>query len=803
LAQALGSQVYCSIGGVQSHMTARLLLALTLFGCAAATQSSGGSANANAGQQRQLALEQAWASELDDAADPKIVAHKSPVKRVVNLLGKMKAQLETEGSKESEMYDKMVCWCETNNKEKTKSIADADAKDLELTSEVEGRSARFGKLTTEIANLKEQIAANTEALKEATAIRETEADRFRGAEKDLVQYVANLQNAISVLAKHNGGSLLQEDKSLFSSVQVLLHEASLKYEMLLAGREGDSPVVHPLKAALLQANKADDGMSRALLKALDANSHQVALPLKFAERVVAQSAQSAQNPSAASGTFLQAGGSQPNSASYSSRSGQIYGLMDQMLEEFRNELTAEQKAELQAQTDFKALSAAKAAQIAAGKKRLDDQEGENADNQKALSDAKEDLALTREQRSKDVEFLRNLKLTCNDLDKEWQRRSATRSEEIKAVSEAVVILTEDDNREMLAKTVTLLQTRSIRSAAEAMARRSMEEGLLRAAQDPNFDDDDLLSAWHDRKSGAGIGAAAGPRAQLSTLAMSVKLDTFTKVKELMDKMLAALKTEQLDEVKFKAYCIKELDVVEKETYAKNEEKQDLEAKLQQLANLIAQLADEIAQARSDIANAQTEIKKASQNREAENAAFQATVADQRATQTILNKALTRLQAFYEKNIGVKVIYAQQEQTPPVKFNKYKANAGSNPVIGLLQQIIGDSVTLEGEATSGEASAQADYEVFVKDSNALISGLSDAVASKGKATADAKLDSAEAQGDLDSTIGELESLTAYDGDLHGQCDWVLKNFDVRQKARLQEMEAIQSAKSILSGAAAAM
>jgi len=49
------------------------------------------------------------------------------------------------------------------------------------------------------------------------------------------------------------------------------------------------------------------------------------------------------------------------------------------------------------------------------------------------------------------------------------------------------------------------------------------------------------------------------------------------------------------------------------------------------------------------------------------------------------------------------------------------------------------------------------------------------------------------------VGELESLAAYEADLHDECDFVLKNFEIRQKARLQEMEAIQAAKAILSGA----
>jgi len=373
-----------------------------------------------------------------------------------------------------------------------------------------------------------------------------------------------------------------------------------------------------------------------------------------------------------------------------------------------------------------------------------------------------------------------------------------RSQEIKAVAEATYILTEDDNREMLHKSATLLQERSERMGAEALARRSRAvESLMRAAQLPDFDADDLLSDWHGRHGSPAVGVA-GPRSQLSTLAMSVKLDSFTKIKEMMDKMLAELKTQQAEEAKFKAYCIKELDENEKATFGKNVEKKDLETEIARLAALLAKLAKEIAEHKEQIANTEVEIKKASQNREKENAAFQQTVADQRATQAILAKALLRLQDFYTKetvrnNIGV---FAQQ--TPPVQFNKYKKNAGSSPVMGLIEQILEDSKALESEATSGEYSAQADYEKFVNDSNALIDSLSASIAAKEKATAATNLDKAEAGSDLDATIGELESLAAYEADMHGQCDWVVKNFDIRQKARLQEMEAIQAAKSILSG-----
>merc|ERR1719498_1089915 len=51
----------------------------------------------------------------------------------------MKSQLEKEVSNDAELYDKMVCWCETNDKEKTKAIADADASLNDLESDIQTR----------------------------------------------------------------------------------------------------------------------------------------------------------------------------------------------------------------------------------------------------------------------------------------------------------------------------------------------------------------------------------------------------------------------------------------------------------------------------------------------------------------------------------------------------------------------------------------------------------------------------------------------------------------------------------------
>jgi len=536
------------------------------------------------------------------------------------------------------------------------------------------------------------------------------------------------------------------------------------------------------------------------------------VPLDLASQYVAEAAKATRG-GPTGGAFLQAADQGPKYAdyqSYSPHSGEILGVLKRMLTEFETSLQTARKDEAKSEEDHSALASAKQQQIDVAKEKLDNLEEDHAVNQKALADAKEDLETTRKQRTTDIEFLQNLKTTCNDLDKDWERRSQTRAQELKAVAEAISILTEDDNRETLARSVALVQERmGMEVSAAARARRALAaESLRRAAQEnADFDVDDLLAGWRSHNNGSNRAApkaavAGGPKAQLSALAMVVQLDSFGKVKEMIDKMVAELKRQQTEEANFKAYCKKEFSENEKATYSKGKDKKDFETKIDALADAMDSLEKEISHANAEIAEVEAEVKKAGSTREQENAEFQTTVADQRATQTILQKALLRLQDFYSKGIGNQVTFTQRSaQTPQAQFTKYKTNAGASPVMGLLEQIIEDSKQLEAEATTSETRAQADYEEFVKDSNAMITQLSSAVAQKTKASADAKLESAEAESNLESADAELESLAAYESDLHAQCDFVLKNFDVRQKARLQEIEAIQAAKAILSGAAA--
>merc|ERR1719213_1425973 len=105
--------------------------------------------------------------------------------------------------------------------------------------------------------------------------------------------------------------------------------------------------------------------------------------------------------------------------------------------------------------------------------------------------------------------------------------------------------------------------------------------------------------------------------------------------------------------------------------------------------------------------------------------------------------------------------------------------------------MGDAKVLEAEAVKDEQKAQEMYESFVKDTNT-------AITNKGQ-------DKASAEQDLESEKTNLasisEQLTTYgntESALKLECDFLLRNFDVRQTARDEDIEALQQAKAILSG-----
>jgi hypothetical protein len=657
--------------------------------------------------------------EFDEAA-----AKNRPVSKVITLLKDMLKQLEKEATEDEEIYDKLACWCETNDKEKTKSIADAEAKIEDLTTKIEELTAASARLGTEIKNLESEVAKNQEALDKATAIREKQLAEFNEEEKDLLQSISALKAAVTVLSKHQGGAFLQLPQGHLLGVAATLQHEMQKHAPLLRG------IITPSQ-----------------------------------RRTAASFIQAPQDYFDAKPTFKQ---------SYAPQSGEIFGILTQMKETFEANLSQSQKEEMANQKAYEDLKAAKEAEIAAGQEQIDKKTSELADTDEKNAQAKEDLEDTKKSLSADEEFLMMLKEKCSMTDKEWEERQKTRQLEMEAVSKALAVLSGDDAHDLFTKT---FNPAFVQESSRNTRRREQASQLLSSVA---------------KKLNS-------PR--LSALAYRVRLDAFTRVKKAIDDMVTQLLKEKEDEIKHKDFCVDEFNTNQLQTEKKEREKKDLIAKIEDLEMTIDALTKAIDKLKAEIAEMQVQMKRAGEDREKENKEFQSTVADQRATQKLLKAALTVLQDFYGKKAAL-LQRSKQEPAgppPPPGFEAYKKNAASGGVMDMISQIISDAKAMEAEAIRSEEDAQKAYEDFVKETNASIETKSKEIVNKSEEKSKAEIDLVETKESKEAVMLELEQLSNYNAELHQSCDFVLKNFDVRQTARDEEIEALKQAKAILSGA----
>merc|ERR1719262_313838 len=635
----------------------------------------------------------------------------------------MLKQLEKEAEEDEEIYDKMACWCETNDKEKTKSIADAEARISDLTTKIEELTASSARLNTEIKNLEKEVAENQAALDKATAIRQKQLAEFNEEEKDLLESISALKSAVTVLSKHN--SMLQMPQSHLVGVAATVQNEMQKHASLLNG-----VLTHKERKAVSSFVQAPEDY-------FDADP-----------------------------TFKQ---------SYAPQSGEIFGILKQMKETFEANLSSSQKEEMANQKAYEDLKAAEEAEIAAGQDQIDTKTQELADTDEKNAQAKEDLEDTKKTLSADEEFRMMLKEKCSMTDSEWEERQKTRQLEMEACSKALAVLSTDDAHDLFTKTFNPAFVQ--KESSTNSERRSQASKLLSAV------------------------AKKVQNPRLATLAVRVRLDAFTRVKKAIDDMVAQLLKEKEDEIKHKDFCVEEFNTNELQTEKKTRAKEDLTAKIEDLEMTIKQLTEAIDTLKSEVAEMQVEMKRAGEDREKQNKEFQSTVADQRATQKLLTAALGILNDFYEKKASAALVQKQEPAGPPPPpgFESYKKNAAAPGVMGMIQQIINDAKAMEAETIRSEEDAQKAYEDFVKETNASIEAKSKNIVNKSENKAKAEADLVEANTEKESVMLELEQLSNYNAQLHSSCDFVLKNFEVRQAARDEEIEALKQAKAILSGA----
>merc|ERR1719487_1369377 len=208
------------------------------------------------------------------------------------------------------------------------------------------------------------------------------------------------------------------------------------------------------------------------------------------------------------------------SSGYAPASGEIVGILKQLLENMEGELGDIIKAEDTAIAEFEALVAAKEKAIQAATEAIEMKTEKNGEVAVKIVNLKNDLEDAQDALGEDQKFVAELKKGCATAGADYEARKAGRAEEAVAVAETIKILNDDDALDLFKKTLP-------------------SPTLLQMTQTSRNVRDEALSAFgnlKDQKHSTQLG--------MIQLALMGKKAGFEKIIKMIDDMVVLLQEEQ-------------------------------------------------------------------------------------------------------------------------------------------------------------------------------------------------------------------------------------------------------------------
>jgi predicted nucleic acid-binding Zn-ribbon protein len=686
---------------------------------------------------------------LGAAAAFKTDAEANPIRRVVKLLQKMQSEIKEEGKREEKLFQKYQCYCQQGTAKLTQEITDAQEKIKQLNADIEAKSARQQYLDQEVAEHKKDRAEAKAAVEKATKIREKEHAEYVKASGDSKANIDALNKAVAVLGRGMGKAFLQQKTN-----------------------------VKRLQRAISAVPNIADAEKEEVL------------------------------------TFL----TQSPYGDYQASSGEIVGILKEMKDEMDRDLGGIIKDEEDAVKSYEALMAAKNEQIASATAAIEKKTVRSGELKVEVVEHKNEVENTKNELGEDQKFVLNMAEACKTKEEEYNKRVEDRNQEQLAISEAIKILNDDDALDIFKKTLpspgqpSFLQKGS--NARES--RRVKALGMIQAAR-----------VVADRRA---------PQLGLIAYMLRVSKVDFTKVLKMIDDMVKHLDQEQKDDDTQLNWCNAEIDANNDKEKALKGNIADLSAELDELAERIKQAEADIAQLKSNIEATEKASADATEQRKKENAAYVQSTTELTAALQLINKAKNRLQKYYNPalykpppqrelteeeriaqnmgevlpteapkmiagtNIAVNLI-AKKPAAAPGTWEGDRKNKGaqSGGVVALMDMLTRDLEMQMQDVEADEKVAQRDYEKLIADGKESVAKDSATLTGEEGAKADAETRANDAKNERRLKHEELMAVQKYIGELHGNCDFLIQNYDFRKTARSQERDSLMNAKAVLSGA----
>jgi len=478
-----------------------------------------------------------------------------------------------------------------------------------------------------------------------------------------------------------------------------------------------------------------------------------------------------------------------NDASYAPASGAITGILKQMSDTMTASLGDATGTEEESIKSFDQLVAAKTKEIDALTASIEDKTSAIGELGVQIVQMKEDLSDSEESLLEDKKFLADLAKNCATKEKEWAIICKTRSEELLALADTIKMLNDDDALELFKKTLPGSSASFMQMQVSTASMRTQALALLEAAKS-------------DKK---------GDRQRIDYIMLAIrgKKFGFEKVLGMIDSMVELLKTEQQDDNDKKEYCEMQLDTADDKKKGLERAEGKLEAAIAQSKDTIATLTEEVAALNAGIAALDKSVAEATEQRKEENSDYTTLMANDAAAADILAMAKNRLNKFYnpklykEPAMFVQVSMHRGLDAPAAAPEAPKAyskkSEESTGVIAMIDGCIKDLDTEMTEAETEEKLAQEEYEEMMGDSSAKRAADSKSITAKEGEKASTETALTEQSEEHTSTVNELMATHEYISSLHGECDWLIKYFDIRKEARTGEIDSLGKAKAVLSGA----
>jgi hypothetical protein len=672
------------------------------------------------------------------------VTHRmNPIRRVVNLLEQMQAQVTAEGKKEKELFEKFMCYCTTGKDDLKLAITSAETKIPQVEASLKESEALYAQLGQELGSHKKDRADAKAALAEASALREKEASVYAKESSDDKTNIAALGKAVAAIEAGTAGSFLQ------TKAAARLQQLTIDAEMSAVDRDVISSFL-----AQGQGYVPQSGQITGILKQMkDTMEADLADITKAEEAGIA----SYEELAAAKTDEISA-----NSAAIESklaREGQV-GEEIVMLKEDLDDTTKALAEDKKFLADLDKSCSTKEAEWEERSKIRTEEVLAIAETIKILND--DDALELFKKTLPSPSFLQTMVSSKEVQQRAVQalRQHAHKDSRVELISIALRGGSKDFTKVigMIDEMVAIL--------GEEQVSDDKKKAYCLAALDKAEDEKKEL----DQKTEDLEKAMDEAKESIATLAEEIKaLEDGIKA---LDK--SVVEATELREAEHKEYT---------ETMAADNAAKEL-----------------IGIAKNRLAKFYTpKLYKAAPKREL--------TAEERVSVNMGGTMAPTAPPGGIAGTGVVfaqvTVHSQQEGAPappPETWGAYTKKGEENTgVTAMLDMMVADLDKEIQTMTVDEKDAQAEYEQFMKDSADKRSTDAASIAEKEGAKADTEALLEKLTTEHKDTLMETMVKEEEIKDLHLDCDWLLTNFEARKAARAGEVESLKKAKAVLSGA----